>query len=41
MHMDDGNMLKSFQQIAVQNFREINLYQLQSFFNFLDIHASI
>jgi len=28
MHMDDGNMLKQFQQIPMHSFREINLHHL-------------
>jgi len=41
MHMDDGNILKRFQQILVHFFWEISLHHLQPFLNFLDIHVSI
>ena len=41
MHMDDGNMLKKFQQIPVHGFQEIGLHHLQPFFHFLNIRASI
>jgi len=39
--MDDGNMLKKFQQIPVHGFQEIGLHYLQPFFHFLNIRASI
>jgi len=41
MHMDDGNMLKKFQQIPVHGYQEIGLHHLQPFFHFLSIRASI
>jgi len=41
MRMDDGNMLKQFQQILVHGFQEIGLHHLQPFLNFLIIRASI
>ena len=41
MHMDDGNMLKKFQQILVHGFQEISLHHLHPFFHFLNIRASI
>jgi len=39
--MDDGNMPKKFQQIAVHSFREIDLHHLQPFLIFFEIRASI
>ena len=41
MNMDDGNMLKQFQQIPVHGFEEIGLHHLQPFLYFLNIRASI
>ena len=39
--MDNSNMPKRFQQILMYTFREIELYHLQPFLNFLDNCASI
>lgn len=41
MCMDDGKMIKQFQQIRVHTFQEIKLHHLQPFFIFLEIRASI
>ena len=39
--MDDGDMLKKFQQISVHGFREMNIHHLQPFLHFLYICAFI
>jgi len=41
MHLDDGNMLKEFQQILVHTFLEIGLHHLQPFLIFLKIRSSV
>ena len=41
MHMDDSSLPKQFQPIPMHGFREIELWNLQPFSNFLEIRASI
>lgn len=41
MHMGDSNLPKQFQPILMHGFREIDLWNLQSFFIFFEICASI
>ena len=41
MHMGDSNLPKQFQPIRMHGFREIDLWNLQTFSIFLEIRASI
>ena len=41
MNMDDGNILKKFQQIPIHTFQEIGLHHLQPFLYFIEISESI
>lgn len=41
MHMDDSSLPKQFQPIPMHGFREIELWKLEPFSNFLEIRSSI